>query len=163
MEKGDSILAEYIPFKHHLFNALRSDSIESDIGAGQRRKHKFEEIGQTVLERWPAGCCISWTWRIAALQNIGNVPAERARSGISILRTNSVSGETPRERDSRVRYELLVPDPVVAVLARTLGFVPRVPVQEHRRVEDGVVVRDDGALTRRSAPDDGLDPVRDVV
>lgn len=92
------------------------------------------------------------------LKNIWDIPIEPERRQLETGEKWSVE-----KRDSRVRHQLLVPRPVVSVLARTLGLIARVAVQQHRRVKDGVVVRDDGALAGRGTPDDGLDPVRDVV
>jgi len=86
----------------------------------------------------------------------------RAKRDVSTS-TSMYKGCEREEEDARVRHELLVPAPVVAVLARALDVVARVAVQEHRAVEQRIVVRDDRVRAGARAPDERLDPVGDVV
>jgi hypothetical protein len=77
--------------------------------------------------------------------------------------TASLDEKKEKERHARVRHPPLVLLPVLPVLPGTLGVVPRVAVEEHRAVEDGVPVGDERVRTGREGPDEALNPVGDIV
>lgn len=79
------------------------------------------------------------------------------------MSTASLDEKKEKERHARVRHPPLVLLPVLPVLPGTLGVVPRVAVEEHSAVEDGVPVGNERVRTGRESPDEALNPVGNVV